>query len=350
MALNHNAKGAVFALGAFGIYSTHDVVVKFLGESYSPFQIIFFSTLFGFPIVTIMLMRDPVDGNLRPRHPWWTLIRTASAVFSTSCAFYAFSTLPLAQTYAIIFAAPLLITLLAIPILGETVGWRRSAAVAVGLLGVMVVLRPGTTELGAGHLAALAAAVFSAIAAVIVRKIGGEERSAVLLLYPMMANFLVMGCAMPFVYHPMPPLHLGGTALMAALGFVAALCHIAAYRTGSAVVVAPMQYSQILWAVAYGLFFFGERPDRATAIGAAIIILSGIYVVFREDRRSISSTRPVLRTETRYVSGIYPRISSLTRVLRLRPRAEAPAGPAAVAAAEAEVRVPRKAGGSGRGG
>jgi S-adenosylmethionine uptake transporter len=311
-----NARGAAFALTAFGIYSTHDVVVKFLGESYSPFQIIFFSTLFGFPIVTIMLMRDPVDGNLRPRHPWWTALRTGSAVLSTALVFYAFSTLPLAQTYAIIFAAPLFITLLAIPILGETVGWRRSAAVATGLVGVIVVLRPGGTTLTAGHFAAMGAAVFSAIAAVIVRKIGHEERSAVLLLYPMMANFVIMGCTMPFVYHAMPPLHLGGTALMASLGFVAALCHIAAYRSGSAVVVAPMQYSQILWAVAYGFSFFGETPDRATAIGAAIIIASGIYVVFREDQGDGSRTRPVLRTETRYVSGTYPRIVSFRRLFR----------------------------------
>ncbi len=209
-----------------------------------------------------------------------------------------------------------MITLLAIPILGETVGWRRSVAVAAGLIGVIVVLRPGGTALTAGHLAAMGAAVFSAIAAVIVRKIGHEERSAVLLLYPMMANFVLMGCAMPFVYHPMPPLHLGGTALMAALGFVAALCHIAAYRSGSAVVVAPMQYSQILWAALYGFVFFGETPNRTTAIGAAIIIASGIYVVFREDSGDASRTRPVLRTETRYVSGTYPRIISFRRLFR----------------------------------
>src|SRR3954447_19806571 len=118
-----NARAATFALTAFGIYSTHDVVVKFLGGVYSPFQIIFFSTLFGFPIVTIMLMRDTTDGNLRPRHPWWTALRTGAAVLSTALVFYAFSTLPLAQTYAIIFAAPLLITILSVPILGETVGW-----------------------------------------------------------------------------------------------------------------------------------------------------------------------------------------------------------------------------------
>jgi drug/metabolite transporter (DMT)-like permease len=314
MTASSNTRGALFALAAFGIYSIHDVVVKFLGETYAPFQIVFFSTLFGFPIVTLMLMRDKVPGNLRPRHPWWTMLRTGAAMLSTASAFYAFSVLPLAQTYALIFAAPLLITILAVPILGETVGLHRSAAVAVGLLGVMVVLRPGATEFTAGHLAALNAAICSAVAAVVVRKIGSEERSAVLLLYPMVANVAVMGCILPFVYKPMPALHLGGVALMALLGFAAALCHIAAYRSSSAVVVAPMQYSQILWAVVYGFAFFGETPSWTTGLGAAIIILSGMYVVFREDTRS--STRPVLRTESRYVSGIYPRISQLRRLLR----------------------------------
>ena len=127
---------ALFALTAFAVYSSHDVVVKFLGGSYSPVQIVFFANLFGFPIVTLMLMRDRVDGNLRPRHPWWTLIRTVAAVASTTCVFYAFSVLPMAQTYALIFAAPLIITILAIPILGETVGLRRTVAVAVGLRGI----------------------------------------------------------------------------------------------------------------------------------------------------------------------------------------------------------------------
>jgi S-adenosylmethionine uptake transporter len=312
-------RGALFALTAFGIYATHDVVIKFLGASYSPFQIIFFSTLFGFPVVTIMLMRDTETGNLRPRHPWWTALRTVSAVLTAASAFYAFSSLPLAQVYAIIFASPLLITILAVPILGERVGWRRSLAVAVGLVGVMVVLRPGATDFQLGHLAALSAAIFSSIAAVVMRKIGRDERSAVLLLYPMMANFVVMGCALPFVYRPMPGLDLGGFATIAVLGFMGALCHIFAYRAARAVVVAPMQYSQILWAVAYGAIFFGETPERNTAIGAGIIIASGLYVVFREGGSSASRTTPVLRTQTRYLFGTIPRIGTLRRIWRKTP-------------------------------
>ena len=318
-----NTRGAFLALVAFAVYSSHDVVVKLLGADYSPIQIVFFANLFGFPIVTLMLMRDRSDGNLRPRHPWWTALRTVSTVVSTTCVFYAFSVLPLAQTYALIFAAPLLITILAIPILGETVGWRRLAAVGVGLIGVMIVLRPGSTDLTPGHVAALVAAVCSATAAVIVRKIGREERSAVLLLYPMVANFVVMGCVLGFVYQPMPAIDLGGLATMALLGFVGGLLQIAAYRAGSAVVVAPMQYSQILWAVAYGALIFGETPDWSTGVGAAVIILSGMYVVLREDRTGAPTQRPVLRTQSRYVLGTLPRLSATRRLWRKDSRLEA---------------------------
>ncbi len=305
-----NAKGAALALLAFGIFATHDVVVKFLGAQYSPFQTVFFSVIFGFPLITLLLIGDKTDGNLRPRHVGWSMARTAATMVTAACAFYAFATLPLAQTYAILFAAPLLITILAIPILGETVRLRRGLAVVVGLIGVLIVLRPTEVELGLGHLAAITAATTGAFATIIVRKIGNDERSAVLLLYPMLANFLCMGAILPFVYKPMPFLHIAGTALIALMGFVAMLLVIAAYRRAEAVIVAPMQYSQILWAVVYGYFIFDERPDWTTGIGAGIIILSGLYIVFREQTGG-SRTTPVLRTRSRAETGTVPRISQM---------------------------------------
>ena len=253
--------GALFALGAFGLFATHDVLIKFLGGVYSPFQIIFFSTLMSFPLVTLVLMRDPSEENLLPHHPYWTALRTACAVIATLSAFYAFSVLPLAQTYAILFAMPLAITLLSIPILGENVGWRRGVAVCVGLIGVLVVLRPGTTPLNFGHLAALSAALFSAMASVVVRKIGREERSVVLLLYPVVASFLIMAALMPMTYKPMPIQHLGAIGLVSLLGFSAGLMLIAAYKRAEAATVAPMQYSQIIWATVYGYLFL-RRGDR----------------------------------------------------------------------------------------
>lgn len=305
-----NLRGVLFALLAFAVFATHDVFVKYLGGSYATFQIVFFSVLFAFPMVTLMLMRDPRHGNLIPVHPWWTALRTLAAVVTGSSAFYAFSVLPLAQVYAILFAAPLIITLLAIPVLGERVGVHRGGAVVLGLAGVLVVLRPGSAEIGLGHIAALTAALGSATAAVVVRKIGRDERSTVLLLYPMMANFLVMGAILPFVYEPVPLADLGILALISVLGLTGGLLTIAAYKAADAAIVAPMQYSQILWASAYGIAFFDETPDRFTVLGAGLVILSGIYIVARESMAGISNTRPVQHTRLRPETGTSPRTST----------------------------------------
>lgn len=314
MAQANNIKGAVTALVAMGIFATHDVVVKTLGASYSAFQIVFFAALLSFPIVTVILLSDAREASLMPRHPWWITFRTLCTTVTGVAAFYAFSALPLAQVYVILFATPLIITILSIPMLGETVRLRRWAAVIAGLVGVLVVMRPGQTDLSFGHLAALTAAICGAMASVIVRKIGQEERSVVLLLFPMVGNVIAMGVALPFVYRPMPVEHLGLLTVIAVFGLAGSFLVILAYREGEAVIVAPMQYSQILWATAYGYFLFSETPDRATVIGASIIIASGIYIVFREGRAGASANRPVLETRSRSET-VTPRASLLQRVI-----------------------------------
>ncbi|MEM8629832.1 MAG: DMT family transporter [Pseudomonadota bacterium] len=307
----YNMRGAAFALLAFGLFATHDVVVKTLGATYSTFQIIFFSVLLSFPLVMLMLMRDATKGTLIPAHPWWTALRTFAAIVTGATAFYAFSVLPLAEVYAILFAAPLIITVLSIPILGEKVGAHRWGAVIVGLCGVLIVLRPGSEPMSVGHLAALTAAVGGATASIIVRKIGKDERTAVLMLYPMMANFVIMAGLLPFIYKPMPVEHLGMIGIMALFAFLAGLCLIAAYKAGDAAIVAPMQYSQILWATAYGHFFFDEAPDATTGLGAAVIIVSGLYIVLREALGGRSATQPVVRSRTRPETGTSPRVGAL---------------------------------------
>ena len=318
--MSPNAKGAVLALIAFGIYATHDVFIKTLGATYSPIQIVFFSVLLSFPLATLYLMRDATPGTLVPVHPGWIALRTVAAVITGFAAFFAFSTLPLTQTYAILFATPLIITILSIPILGEVVRLRRWLAVLVGLCGVLVVLRPGSTELSLGHFAAMAAALGGAVASVILRKIGGEERPVVVMLYPMVANFVVMGALLPLVYKPMPIEHLGILFIIASFAWVGGRFIIAAYQTGEAAIVAPMHYSQILWATVYGLMFFDESPDLYTGIGTAIIIASGLFIVFRESRGASTNT-PVLRTRSRIGTPSMFRVSDLMTSGRHRDKA-----------------------------
>ncbi len=313
-----NIKGAILGLAAFAVYATHDVVVKYLGASYSPVQIVFFSVLFGFPLVSFMLVRDTRSANLRPRHPWWTALRTCSVVVNVVCVFYAFSVLPLAQTYAIFFSMPILVTLLSVPILGERVGLHRGGAIIVGLIGVLIVLRPGGAELSLGHLAALVGATTSSLSSVIVRRVGRDERDVVLLLYPMLASFLIMGALMPLHYTPMSLIDLGAVALLAVLAFAAMTLMIGAYKSGEAAMVAPMQYSQIIWATIFGALFFGEQPDLQTLQGAAVIITSGIYILWRESRLNTSKTTPVTGSVGRAVTGINFRIGPMLKAARKR--------------------------------
>ncbi len=314
--MGSNTKGALLGLLGFAIFATHDVIVKYLGATYSPYQILFFSVLFGFPWLSFMLVGDTKPDTMRPHHPWWTALRTASIIISSVCVFYALSVLPLAQVYSILFTVPLIITLLSIPILGERVGVHRGGAVLVGLIGVLIVVQPGATEFTFGHLAALVGAFAASLNSIVVRRIGRDERDLVLLLFPLLGSFLVMGALMPYDYTPMPLPDLVAVAILSALSFAALNCMIGAYKAGEAAIVAPMQYSQILWAIAYGMLLFGEKPEQMTLVGSAVIISSGMYIVFRESRTNVSENQPVLRTRSRIAAGTYVRIGPLLRARR----------------------------------
>ena len=291
--------GPVLALMAFGLYATHDVLIRILGETYHVFQIVFYMSLLGFPMLMLLQVRNPAPVSLKAHNPGLMVLRTAAVMVSGGAAFYAFTVLPLAQVYSVLFATPLLITLLAIPFLGERVGLHRGLAVVVGLVGVLVVLRPGGGEFSIGHLAALLAAMSAAVNSVVVRKIGRQESNLVMLIYPLLANVLVMGAAMIPVYVPMTLADLGVVCVIALLALVAMNLSIAAYRLADAALVAPMQYSQILWATFYGALLFNEMPSLFTAAGSVLIIGSGLYILFRESRRNVSATTPVLRSRLR---------------------------------------------------
>ncbi|WP_298815683.1 DMT family transporter [uncultured Roseibium sp.] len=301
-------KGLFAALLAFGVFSSHDALIKALGADYPVFQIIFFSVLFAFVPMAMMMLADKAVDNFRPRHPLLVATRAGLAIIAMSCGFYAFTALPLAEVYALLFAMPLLITALSVPLLGETVRAQRWAAVIVGLIGVLVVLRPGVTELSLGHGAALAAAFANSLSTVLVRKIGGRERPAVLILYPMILAMTAMSMTLPVVY---VPVQLPDLAMMAAVGFLSVIAQffmISAYKAAPAAVVAPLQYSQILWATMFGMLFFAETPDIYVGIGSSIIILSGIFVVWRESRENVSDKTPVLKSANpRFDAGPQPK-------------------------------------------
>ncbi len=317
MSLTANTKGALLGLVAFAIFSIHDVIVKQLGETYSPFQILFFGALLSFPFISLFLIQDQNPGTLRPVHPYWLALRSVSGATSAICAFYAFSTLPLTQVYSFIFAAPLIITLLAVPILGETIRLRRGLAILLGLVGVLIVLNPGTTALGFGHFAALAAACTAALNSIIVRKIGNEERAVVMILYPMMTNLALSAVVLPFIYVEVALTDLGLFSVVAVLVLIAMALLVAAYSRSDAIIVAPMQYSQIIWGTLFAALLFNEYPDWQTYLGTGVIVVSGVYILKREATADVSRNTPVLKTRTRMGHSAGLRVGLFLR--RMRP-------------------------------
>ena len=307
--------GALLALSGFALYATHDAVIKHLGGFYSPFQILFFSVLFSFPLVNVYIISNRRTGSLWPHYPLLMLVRVLAISMTGFCAFFAFSVLPLTQAYALLFLTPILITTLSIPVLGESVGLHRWAAILVGFIGVLVVLNPNATELSAGHLACLGAVGASATNSIITRKIGQREKTSVMLIYPLIGNVLIMGLVLPFVYEPMPLAHLGSIGLISMLGILAMFCITLALKQANAGIVAPMQYSQIIWAGIFGSLFFEQNLTGSFILGAALIVASGLYIVRREWTRT-DSLQPVLSSGAfRPDSGLRPKFM-LSRVFR----------------------------------
>lgn len=293
-------KGITLALLGFALFAVHDALIKSLSNIHA-FQIAFFVCLFSFVPVTFMLAIDGEERSLRPRLPLLVGLRCLFTTGSLLTAFYAFGVLPLADVYALLFAAPILITVLAIPVLGEKVRMIRWVAILAGMLGVIVVLGPGKNELGLGHMAALFAAICIACSSVVTRKIGDREHSVTLILYPMLCNIVVSGLLLTQVYIPMPAIDLGKVALIGLLSVIAQRLIITSYRISEAQFIAPMQYSQMLWAVIFGLLVFNEPVSQQTLAGSAIIVLAGIMFIWRE--LQTSTRKPILRTRNFRVAG-----------------------------------------------
>lgn len=278
-----NLHGALIGLAAMALFACSDATIKFLGGGYNAFQIIFFAGLMTFPLIAGLSIADPAPDNMRPRRPKLMALRCVIVLINGILGTYAFASLPLAQCYAIVFTMPIFIALLSVPVMCERIDLFRGLAVLAGLAGVIVALDPSTGALNWGHAAALGSALFGAGNYVIIRKTGTAERALTLILYPLTLQMIVAAIALPMVYQPMPFRDLALTALMATTSFIGYLLIIAAYRRAPGIVVAPMQYSQIIWAAIFGALLFDEHLTGRTVVGTLVIILAGIVIVARKD-------------------------------------------------------------------
>ncbi|MDB5907331.1 MAG: EamA family transporter [Massilia sp.] len=278
-----NLRSIYAMLLAVSLFSIMDTAMKLLSEHYPAMQVAALRAFTSLPLVgAYVAWRGAFGSMLRIR---WTmhLLRAVLGIAMLALFAYGLQTLSLAEAYTIFFIAPALITALSVLFLKERVNLARWVAIAVGMAGVLVVLRPtGAGFFTLGGLAVLAAAAFYAISAISARILSRTDRSEHMVLWLMVMMSIGAGAlAAP----NWVPLRASDTLLLCGLavsGFLGQLAITEAFGSGEASKVAPFEYAALAWGVGFDWLLWRALPDQYTVLGAAIIIGSGIYLIRHE--------------------------------------------------------------------
>lgn len=298
--------GIVSAMGASCFFAINDSSIKFLSGGYALHEIVLIRSAIGLAVMLILVVPGHGGlGALRTQRLGLHLVRGAFVVTSNFCFFLGLAAMPIADAVALFFVAPLLITALSVPMLGEKVGPRRWMAVAVGLLGVIIMLRPGMGLFHPAMLLPLFAAFCYAMLHMLTRRMGVTESAVTLTLY-VQITFLAI-CAISgvllghgrffdagdpsfaFLTRAWVWPAMGDWPILIVIGLAStmgALLITHAYRSCEAALVAPFEYVSMPLAILFGLVIFGEWPDPVAWIGIALICGAGLYVVWRETREN----------------------------------------------------------------
>jgi len=279
-------RGIVLIVASTVFFSGGDIVAKQLAGSLPPIEITWLRYVV-FALTMIPFVWHSSNGlGLRSHRPGLQVLRGLGTVASALFFISSLAFLPMAEATAINFISPILITALAVLFLREQVGWRRWTAALVGLLGVLIVIRPGTGAFQMAALLPLLAAASWAGTAIVTRLMSGTDRPTTTLTYSALVGLGVLTVMMPFVW--VTPIW-AEVGLALAMGLLSTAGHglvVLGYRHASASVVAPFSYVQLIWAGALGFLVFGSVPDQFTFLGAGIIVASGLYTAYRERVRS----------------------------------------------------------------
>jgi drug/metabolite transporter (DMT)-like permease len=276
-------RGIAAMLVAVAAFAGMDAILKLLTEHYPPMQI---GALRGAASLPFVLASTALLGRWRELRPvrWQLhLVRGVLAVIMLAGFIYAVKMLSLADAYAIFFVAPLLVTAFAVPILGEHVDWRRWVAIGVGLAGVLVMLQPSGEALSAiGTIGALVSAVAYALASVSVRVLTRTDTTTSMVFWFLVLLTLFAGALALPGWIPVRRADWGWIAALGAMGSVGQHFITEAFRNAPASVIAPFEYTALLWGVAIDWAFWSVVPGGRLFAGSAVIIAAGLYLIWRE--------------------------------------------------------------------
>lgn len=288
----HPTRAILLKLASVALFVAMSALIKAASSEVPPGEAVFFRSLFALPVILVWLSaRGSFPGDLRTDDPWGHVWRGVIGVTAMGMMFTGLGMLPLPEVTAISYAAPLLVVVFAALFLGETVRLFRLGAVALGLLGVMIVLSPRMTAFGHGDVAArealgaaitLAGASCAALAQIQIRRLVRTERTASIVFWFSVTSTVLSLLTLPFGWAwPSAPAAamLVGAGL---LGGLAQICLTSAYRFAEAAVVAPFDYASMLLALAVGYVFFDEVPTMVMLSGASLVVLAGVLIIWRE--------------------------------------------------------------------
>lgn len=286
------ARSIGLLLGALLLFVLLDSTAKHLAQTYPVPMLVWARYTIHFVLMVLLLgpsMRLRLILTTRPgRH----VVRAVCLLGTTFFGMAALSRMPLAETTAIVFAAPLIVTLLARPLLGEHIGSLRWAAALIGFLGVLIIARPGSGLVPDGIALALAGAMSYALYQILTRQLTSTETPVTMLFYTALIGTLVMTLALPWIWEGPTP-DMADALLTASLGIYGGLGHyllIRAFRDAPASVLSPFLYVQLIWAMLIGWLIFGHLPDSAAVLGILTIGSAGVIIAI-DSRRSGNATR-----------------------------------------------------------
>ena len=284
--LKDNLLAASFMTASMAAFTFNDTLMKMMAGDVPRYQLLFLRGLMTSTIVAVIAWRMGAFAvRLTPKDRARVLLRsltdTAAAFFFLTALF----NMPLANVTAILQALPLTITLAAWAIMGEPVGWRRFLAIAVGLLGVMLIIRPGAEDFTVYSLYAMAAVACVTARDLITRTMSPDVPSMLAVFVNSAMIMIVFGIlTIPGDWVAMTPRTWGLTSGAAILIIGAYLFSILVMRVGDISFVAPFRYTGLLWALILGYLVFGDWPAPLTLLGAGIVVASGLFMLYRETR------------------------------------------------------------------
>ncbi|MBT5433598.1 MAG: DMT family transporter [Rhodospirillaceae bacterium] len=269
-------------------FAFSDALVKWIAHTYDATQIIMIRSLVALPLIAMLLSRAGVWHRLREVQQGWLISRVIFGSMSFVTFIQALKFLPLAETIAVSFAGPLFITALSVPLLKETVGPRRWSAVIVGLIGVVIIMRPGAGVFHPAALWALGSAALYAMTAISTRKLAMRTPTAVVLAWVNLYVLIMMtGGVLIFDTWVTPSLH--DLMFLIGIGFTSTVGQylgVEAYRRAQPSMLAPFDYTALVWGAMLGFMFWGEIPSWSLVVGSVVLVASGLYILHRETVRS----------------------------------------------------------------